>query len=198
VLFLMACASEEGVAPLGGTVTAETGESATVSAATAYGVRVGEVAGIVVSPNPETTCADAAAFVLGNDPDFNYGVVSGEGVCSLYVRLDAYEGASATLTDDPAATIALNCAMDEGEWAFEDRTEEGYYYSGPWWVGSPEGYTLAVSGGDDADFAVELEMDTYYGRFPYDNEEPEADPASGAVAGGFTATWCEDMGPAFN
>ena len=31
------------------------------------------------------------------------------------------------------------------------------------------------------------------GRFPYDEDNPEADPATGDVAGGVVAEWCEDL-----
>ena len=198
-LLLAACTGASDMpVPLAGTVTAETGEAADVVSATAFGVKVGGTAGILVSPNPDSTCADAADFLLSSDVDFNPEVLSGEGVCNVYLRLDAYTGEEVTLVDDASATVSLNCAMDAGSWEFEERNDEGYFYTGPWWVGSPDAYTLTVSGGDTSDFTVSLEMDSYYGRFPYDEDEPEADLATGAVAGTFTATWCEDLAPAFD
>ncbi|MDP2316260.1 MAG: hypothetical protein Q8P41_25400 [Pseudomonadota bacterium] len=200
-LFLAACTGGPGdVVPLAGTITADSGQVAEVRAGTAFAVTTAGKAAILVSPNPDSTCADAAGFLASGDEDYNPGVVSGEGVCNLYIRLDDYDGTELTLTDDVLATLALNCAMDTGEWRFEERKDgyEGFFYSGPFWVGSPDAYTLTVSGGDGEDLSLDLSMDSYYGRFPYDADEPESDLAAGAVAGSATATWCPDMGPALN
>ena len=189
---------EEGPSvPLAGTVTAESGESAEMVYETAFGVLAGGTLGVMVSPNPDSTCADAGKYFTGGDPDFNPEVVSGEGVCNLYLRVDEYDGTSLSLDDDTLATISMDCAMDTGSWGFEERTSDGYYYSGPFWIGSPTGYSLDLEGGaDDSDITLTLSMSDYTGRFPYDAVNPENDPATGEVSGTATATWCEDIAPA--
>jgi hypothetical protein len=201
VTLLVACTGgDTKVDPIAGTVTAESGESGDVTAAVAFGVVTNGKAGILVSPNPDTTCAHAGSYFSGGDADFSNEVVTGEGVCNVYIRLDDYDGSEVSLTDDTSATLSLNCAMDTGTWDYERHGgSPGYYYSGPWWYGSPESYTLTVSGGDDgSDLSATVSMDTYSGYFPYDEDNPEADPASGDVSGAFTATWCDDIAPALN
>lgn len=202
LLLLAACADDPKAEPaLGGAITAESGEVGELRAASAFGATSGDRAGVMVSPNPDTTCDDAAAYFGLGGEDFNPEVVSGEGVCNLYARVDGYDAAGVTLDEvDAVATLSLNCAMDTGAWAWVERSDEydGYYYSGPWWVGSPSGYALTLSGGDGDDLALTVSMDTYTGYFPYDDESPEADPATGAVSGSVAVTWCPDIAPALN
>jgi hypothetical protein len=199
IAFLAACAGGDDVASLGGTITASTGESGELASATAFGVETNGRAGVMVSPNPDSTCADAASYFGGGGTDFNPEVVSGEGVCNLYIRVDDYDGSEVTITDLAGATVSLNCAMDSGSWAYDDDREyPGYYYSGPYWVGSPSAFTLTLSGGGGEDLSVALEMDSYTGRLPYDDVDHGEVDASGSVSGSVTATWCDDMAPALN
>ncbi len=199
ILMLAACSGGSKLPAITGTVTAESGQAGDVRGPVAFGVTTAGKAAVLVAPNPDATCADAAAFITGGDEDFNPETVLGAGVCAVYALIDGYDGAEVTLTE--GATLVVDCAMDAGEWVYEERGSgyEGWFYDAEdWWIGAPEAYTLTMSGGDGADLTFQIDMDTYTGRFPYDNEDPEADPATGAVTGGVTATWCDEMAPALN
>lgn len=179
-----------------GTVEAA-GSTADVRNAKAFGVNTGGKAAVLVVPNPDATCDDAATYLSGPSGDWNPEVVNGVGVCNLYVYLPEYAGDTTIQDDAAAATVVLNCAMDDGTWIYEERDDGdvGYYYDGPWWIGSPDGFELSLSGGDDEDFALSVAMDAYNGSFTYDVENPDPDPGTGAVAGETVAEWCPDMGP---
>ncbi len=204
---LMACAGEKDgedeLSGVAGTVSAErvgaTTETvtATVETMQAFGVNTNGVVAVLLSPNADATCADAATYLEGPGDDWSPEVITGVGTCSVYVRAN-YDGGPLETGDATVATVSLNCAMGEGEWVHEERDEGdiGYYYEGAWWIGSPDGFELTIDGGDGEDFAVSLAMEQYNGSFTYDVEYPDPDPASGAVSGEATATWCADMGPA--
>ncbi len=185
---------------IGGSVTSG-GASATFDIAAAFGVDTGGKAALVLSPNPEATCADAAAWLRdgGADEDASpEGIVPG-GTCAMYVYLPAYDAASGVMVvdDAAAATVSLSCAMGEGEWVWEERDtgDLGWYWGGDWWVGSPDGFSLQVSGGAEASYDVTFAADAWNGSFTYDVANPDPDPASGSVAGASAAAWCADLGP---
>lgn len=202
----LACSGEKegddvlrGVA---GTVTAErVGETTTTVSGDAYtsaafGVNANGRIALLLTPNPDATCADAANYLT--NPDFDGEVVTPVGTCSIYVRA-SYDGGPLEVIDDAAAaTVSLNCAMGDGEWVYEERDEGdvGYYFDGAWWIGSPDGFTLNVAGGDGSDFALALEMSSYNGSFTHDVAYPDPDPAAGKVTGETDVSWCADMGPA--
>ncbi|MSQ00380.1 MAG: hypothetical protein EXR71_00635 [Myxococcales bacterium] len=201
LLLMVACETETAPVDFGpdlaGTVTAESGESGVVRPASAFGVSKGGAARVLISPNPDATCDDAAAF-YGIDPDYNAEVVSAAGHCVVDVRLDIYEDVATNYDASTDALVSFNCAMDTGAWVFEKRSNRSaWYYSGPFWTGSPAGlteYTLdvgAATAGSALD--VTLGVSVYDGRFPYDNDEAGADPATGQVSGHVGATWCEAM-----
>lgn len=207
MLWLLACTGEAGKDGEGqgvtGTVAASGyqggGEvSALVSTGSAFGVNTAGEMVLVLSPNPDATCDDAATWLLGGDDDWSPEAVVPVGTCGLYLS-GAYESGPLTVEDDATAvTISLACAMDDGEWVYEERDDGdvGWYFEGPWWVGSPDGFSLTVDGGDEADYDVSLDMDGYSGSFSYDVENPDPDSASGAVSGSTTAEWCTSLGPA--
>lgn len=197
MLLLLACVepAAEALDPIAGTVNVESGETAEVTALSAFATTVGSKAAVVVSPNPDSTCDDAVAYFSGEgDSDFNSETVSAAGYCNLYIRIDAYEE-GAVMEDSTDATVSLNCAAGEGEWVYEERNDgyKGWYFSGPFWVGSPTGVTLSLSGEEGGDLTLDIEMSEYSGRFPYDEDNPEADPATGEVKGAVVAEWCEDL-----
>ncbi len=196
MFLLVACveAAPDALEPIAGTVTIESGEVADVAGLSAFATFAGNKAGVVVSPNPDSTCEDAVSYFAGGDDNFNPATVGEAGFCNLYVRIDKFES-GATMEDSTDATVSLNCAAGEGEWVYEERNEgyKGWYFSGPFWVGSPSAYTLSLSGDEGGELTLELTMSEYSGRFPYDEDNPEADPATGDVAGGVVAEWCEDL-----
>lgn len=199
LFFLLACEPEvEDHGPdLSGTITAESGEAADVVVAKAFAVANSAAARVLVSPNPDATCDDAAEF-YGTDAQFNPDVVSLAGHCVVDVKVNDFGAGAGTYDASTDVTIGFNCAMDDGTWVYEERTgRKAWYYDGPYWQGSPEGltaYTLELGAPTEGEtFELTLGVDAYDGRFIYDNDEPEADPASGEVSGWVGAEWCGAM-----
>jgi hypothetical protein len=202
MLLLLGCVGEKEAEDLGvaGTLSAEhvtdTTETVTAAVSTlhAYGVNTGGEVAVLLVPT-EATCEDAATYLTTPSADWNPEIITGVGTCSVYVYSAHYDSDSLTVEDDATlATVALNCAMGDGAWN-DEGGDVGYSYDGAWWIGSPQGFDLELSGGTEEDFAVTLSMDTYTGSFTHDGAYPDPDPASGVVEGSTTATWCPDMGP---
>ncbi len=198
LLALVACGSDKGVDTLG-TISAGT-ESAELRAGAAFGVNVNGRASVLVSSNRDLTCSEAAAFLRVGDTDDNPEVVLPGGTCALYLDvMSGYAAGGVSLTDDPAAvTFSLSCAMDEGAWVREERGEGDldWYWSGAYWQGAPTAFDLALSGGDENPFALDLTMDAYNGSFPYDTTAPDPDPGTGAVAAVLDVAWCPEIAAA--
>lgn len=198
LLGLSACDTpEETHGPaLAGTVTADDGATAEVVATQAFVAGNGAAARWLVTANADATCADAAAY-YGNDTDFNAADVASAGHCMLDLWATTYDGAG-NYDGSADVTVTLACAMDDGAWVYETRTgRKAWYYDGPYWTGSPVGlldYALEL-GAVEEDAAAEftLSIEGFDGRYPYDNDEPEADPATGTVSGWVSAEWCGDM-----
>lgn len=206
IWLFLACTGETESGDLGvaGTLTAErVGETtvtveAEMSTLTAFGVNTNGQAAILLSSSADATCADAADYLLSNSSDLSPELLTPVGACSTYIHLSAYDGTAVEYVDDAAsATIALNCAMGDGEYVHEERDDGdvGWYFDGAWWQGTPTGFTLSVEGGDESDLTVSLDMSNYNGSFTYDVEYSDPDPAEGDVTGTATVSWCPDMGP---
>lgn len=198
LLFLLACTPEvEDHGPdLAGTVTADDGSSADVVATMAYAASNGSAARVLITANPDTSCADAAAY-YGTDADFNGADVGLAGHCVMDIYATKYDGAG-TYDGSADVTIGLTCFMDDGTWVWEERTgDEAWYYDGPTWTGSPQGildYTLELGEATEGSpLELTLGIVDFDGRYPYDNDEPEADPATGEVSGWASAEWCSSM-----
>lgn len=185
---------------IGGTVTSGDA-SATFAIAAGFGVDAGGKAAIVLSPNPAASCAEAAAWLRdgGSDEDASPESIVPAGTCAAYVYLPAYDAvAGLDVVDDATrATVALSCAMGEGSWTYEERDagDVGWYWDGDWWVGSPDGFSLSVSGGAESSYSVTLAAEAWSGSFTYDVANPDPDPAAGEVSGTSPASWCADLGP---
>jgi hypothetical protein len=209
VLLLVACdggGGEGDGALLGvaGEVTAQSSgadgasHSGVAETLSAFGVNTaGEVA-LVLSANANATCDDAVDFLTDGGEDWNPEAITPVGACSVYLR-GSYDGTPLDVVDDAATIqVALNCAMDTGEWVYEERGagDIGWYFDGAWWIGSPQSFSLQLSGGDGEAYSLSLTMDDYTGSFTHDTENPDPDPASGEVTGTTEISWCPEMGPA--
>lgn len=197
ILLILACGTPEKEAETNlGTITADrAGEAADVLAAAGFGYSGQGKAILVFTGNPDATCAGVASLLTSKDPVDPTDILQ-QHSCE-FTTLMTYDGTKVTVEDDKlAATVALSCAMDEGEWNLEtrDQGDKDYFYSGPYWQGHPESFSLSLSGGEGEDFAMDLEMSDYSGNFIY--ESLDAAPASGAVAGSVQFTWCPDLSQA--
>jgi hypothetical protein len=202
LLILTACSGSEvkDDAGISGTVTAAA-VSAEVAVLAGFGVDTQGRAALVLSSGADASCDGAAAWLLdgGSDEDRSPESILPGGTCAMYVSLPAYDAAAGLSVQDDAtqATVSLSCAMGAGEWVYEERGagDIGWYWTGDWWVGSPDGFSLEVAGGAEAPYDVTFSADAWNGSFTYDVENPDPDPATGAVSGASSASWCADMGP---
>lgn len=136
------------------------------------------------------TCADVGR-ALSNDRDLDPGVLTPPGTCSIFLYA-AYTAPEATTWTDAPATVVLNCAFGDGAWAQSADCDGGFCFSGDFWTGAPGVFTATVSGGDGADYAVDLDLSSFSGQFPYESQETA--PLDGAVSGTGSAAWCTDIG----
>lgn len=197
LLLLGACSSEDDTVR-GIIVAGDT--SAEVRAGSAWGVNAQGRAVVVISAVADTSCDAAVAYARTGSNEDNPGDLIPAGACAVYVEVPTgYEPAGTAVTDDSTrALVSVSCAMGEGEWVREERGEgdEDWFWSGDGWQGSPEAFTLALSGGDEAPLELSLRMDSYAGSFVYDTEHPEPDPAEGAVSLELSAGWCPGLASA--
>lgn len=196
LVLLVGCTGTEDVAQvIGGSVSAS-GSSANLSTGVAYAAELAGEILVTIFPRADATCESAGAEIAAGDPDWNPANVHEAGACGLIIQAP-YEGSlslsGATIVD---ATVTLNCAMDTGEWEYREGTSlyyDGYYYTGPWWQGSPETFDLDISGSEADGYSVSVAMEAYSGRFLYDLDDMENDPATGTISGTSTATHCDEL-----
>jgi hypothetical protein len=175
--------------------------TADVAGVKAFGFNEGGRMGIMVSNNPDATCAGVAALLDGGgtvDPTDVYVA----GTCHLWLSVADYDGGwSHTYVEgdegySKAVSSNVNCAMGDGAFELVDTVNgPGYQWTGDWWVGSPVAYDFDFSGGDGDDFEVDIRMTQYQGSFPLSDEFTTV-LAQGEVSGGGVAKWCEAMGEA--
>lgn len=200
---LIACGGKDGGVddggPWGVIVAARGGETATVEVGAAWGFNSdsnGKTL-LYLSPNPDADCAAMATALQGPNAgdDWDPAIITPPGTCSVFLYGDYPAQTSWDVTPDAPSTtmlVVLNCAMDEGVWEQSGDCEGGFCYTGHYWQGSPQSYTLKLEGGEGEDFAMELAMDDYAGGFTYESMDDA--PASGAVQGSASAGWCSDFG----
>lgn len=195
VLIVGCTGTEEGAEAIAGTVSAS-GSSADMSSGVAYAAELAGEIMVAIFPRSDATCAYAGAELAAGDPDWNPANVHQPGACGLIIQAPYDGGLSLTGATIVDATVTLNCAMDSGEWEYREGTSlyyDGYYYTGPWWQGSPESFDLEISGSEADGYTVSASMDAYSGRFLYDLDDMENDPATGSIVGTTTATHCDDL-----
>lgn len=192
---LAGCSGEEKAGPTLTGVVSAGGSSGEVRPGAAWATEFDGELFLVVYPVADASCEDAGD-ALGNDPDWQPTAVYEAGGCSMSVHDPEFDG-SLTVTDGTIldATVSVSCAMDDGEW--EDQGgDDGWQYSGPWWQGSPETFSLTVTAEGD-NYHLTVAMDTYSGQFIYDLENPEPDPGAGAVTGDVAAQPCDELAAFF-
>lgn len=203
LLLLLGCGGKNGgddgdASPLGTIVAERAGEAADVLPGAAFGFDSPSngKALVYLSSNPDVTCDQMATVLEGPSADeWDPAVILPPGTCSmfLYATYDgdgAWDIAPGEMSVD--ALVVYNCAMDDGEWVESGDCEGGFCYSGHYWQGSPQAFSVTLSGGDGADYALSLETDQYAGGFTYESFDDA--PASGRVAGELDVGWCPGFG----
>ncbi|HNC94868.1 MAG TPA: hypothetical protein PKY30_02050 [Myxococcota bacterium] len=192
IFLLLACTAGKDTGAdteLGKIVADRAGETAAVNVPVAFGYHFGGKALFFFGGNPSGTCEDAAEYLKSSI--FDPSDLLAAGTCQASILMN-YDGAEVSYEDDLAnVTLSLGCAMDSGSWVFETRDDEDYYYSGSWWQGHPDSFSITAGPGEGQDYVISMDMDQYTGNFIY--EELEAAPATGTVSGSFSATFCEDL-----
>ena len=188
------CNGDEKAGPTLGGVISSNGSSGEMRPGAAWATEFDGEIFLVVYPVADASCEDAGD-ALDNDPDWVPTAVYEAGGCSMSVHatydggLDIVDG---TILD---ATVSVSCAMDDGEW--EDQGgDDGWQYSGPWWQGSPETFSLSITP-EGENYHLIVEMDTYSGQYIYDLENSEPDPGAGAISGDVTAKPCDELSAFF-
>lgn len=175
---------------LGEVVAERAGETASVEARSVWSWSAGGVATLLLSANPDATCADAAAAMGLVTGDWSPELVIPPGTCSVFVtaRYDGGPYTDEARADAPTtdSTVTLNCAMDTGSWL---PSGDGYEYDGSYWIGSPRAYTLGLDGVEALGWS--LSADDHDGNFLYESMDDA--PASGHLEGAGTAAACPDM-----
>jgi len=136
------------------------------------------------------TCSDVGR-ALSNDRELDPGALTPEGTCSIFLYAP-YTAPDATTWFSAPATVVLNCAFGDGAWSQSADCDDGYCYSGHFWTGAPGTFDVTVSGGDGADYAVDVDLSLFSGQFPYESQDTL--PLDGAVSGAGEASWCPDIG----
>jgi hypothetical protein len=202
----MGCAEEpekveEGIEITGSVSLIDRAGEADVDGTRAFGYNTDGRMGVLVSSNPDATCAGVAELLAGDgtvDPSDIYS----PGTCYLWLSVSDYDGSwshSYVESDEgysKAVSSNLNCAMGSGEFELVDTVNgPGFQWTGDWWVGSPTAYELDFSGGDGEDFEIDVRMTRYQGAMPLTLELTSV-LAEGEISGGGVAEWCEAMGAA--
>jgi hypothetical protein len=174
-----------------GTLTTEAGDVATAGG-TGFAfdsVSNGQLA-LFIPGASSATCSDVGRS-LANDRELDPGVLTPAGTCSIFLYA-AYSAPESTTWFAAPATVVLNCAFGEGSWSQSADCDGGYCFSGHFWTGAPGTFEATVSGGDGADYSVDLDLSRFSGQFPY--ESLETSPLEGEVSGAGEAIWCPDIG----
>jgi hypothetical protein len=173
----------------------------------AFGFDQGGRALLYLSSTPEASCDSVSTYLRsGGDPYDPVEVFTG-GTCNMLIGVDATTvGFTGQLdwsraegeggVDALGAGIAIECAMGEG--AFEmtqlsETDELDYYWTGRWWTGRPDVYSLSIGGGGGGAYALEFDLQHFLGGFIREGLAGN-DPASGPVSGAIEAEWCTDLG----
>lgn len=153
---------------------------------------------VYLSSNPDATCERVAAYLTPSDkPDDPSDLRLGQ-TCDMFLKIRDWDG-DFSATDDriAIASSAISCALGEGTFAYEERGDGyfDYYWSGRWWQGIPDLYTLAIADAGDGGFTIRGEMTSFDGAFIY--EKLQSEPGTGEVYGEASITPCAAFEPLF-
>ena len=203
MLTLICCSKDDGGAnSISGTVSLPSrGHTAAIFWDTAVGYSDGSTFIAYLTGAEGASCASIAEFLGPNDGPTPKDTVLQGGSCTLMIKIEDWTGASVesrTSGDSESfhagLSTVLNCNFGEGEtWVKEIRNEEyeDYYWSGDYFLGSPEVFSWDISGGE-AGIMLQADFGQFDGNFP-DETEFERHSASADIAGEMAVSWCEDL-----
>ncbi len=176
---------------LEGQLTFDDTAVASVAGHKAFGYDRNGQALLYFASSQDATCAGVAEYLDWGDPTDPSAIFSA-GHCNIYAMINDYTGSEVTISSDRTrVTWALNCTIGEGSWDWENRGQDsGYYWSGSYWQGDPETWTITLSGGGGDDFVADIQMNDYDGDYIYEFINATA---TGLVSGTTLVEWCDDL-----
>lgn len=168
------------------------GDVATVSG-TAFGFNSGSNSKLALfwAGSGTATCDDVSRALSG-DKELDPTALTPSGTCSAFFYADYVAPDEASWSAAPASFV-LNCAFGDGAWEETDACDAGYCYTGGhFWTGAPSSFSVTASGGDEADYAWDIDLDGGAGQYPY--ESLDGITLTGGASGSGDATWCADIG----
>jgi hypothetical protein len=192
-ILLTACEKDDTGVQYGifeGELSFDDGEVATVATHTAFGYDAGGKALLYFASSESATCADVTDFL--SDDSGDPSSIFAAGHCNIFAQIQDWDGSEVSYTSDPVkVTWALNCTVGEGAWNWEERgDDDGFYWSGRFWQGSPQAWSITASGGGGDPFVIDVEMNDYTGDYIYEFTDMDG---SGLVSGTTQVEWCETL-----
>jgi hypothetical protein len=171
----------------------------TFSIEKAFGMAVDDTLIVYLSSNPDATCERVVRYLtpsseLEDPSDLRLGQT-----CDMFMKISSWDGSFSAKDDRLAiASSAISCVLDDGKFIYKERGTDDfdYYWSGRWWQGIPDLYTLSIEDSTKSDgFEISGEMSSFDGAFIY--EKLQSEPGSGLVSGAADIELCEDFKPLF-
>jgi hypothetical protein len=175
---------------LEGEIAFDDGETASIATHKAFGYDAGGKALLYFASSETATC-DGVTDFLSQDSGDPSGIFA-PGYCNVFAQVQNWDGSEVSYTSDPiSVTWALNCTIGEGSWNWEERgDDDGFYWSGRFWQGSPQAWSITASGGQGSPFVVDVEMNDYDGDYIYEFVDMTG---SGLVSGTTQVEWCASL-----
>jgi hypothetical protein len=193
-LLLPACDKDDTAVEydlLAGEISTDDGEAATISGVKAFGYDAGGTAVLYFSPNSAATCADVTEY-LADGSRFDPSNLFMGRHCNVFAAISGFTGEGSYAAGDASVTWNLTCTFGDGSFSTSGTGQDyGYYWSGRVWQGSPDDWTLELSGGGGSPLVADVEMNNYGGSYIYEGFV-SAD-ASGLVSGLTQLEWCADL-----
>lgn len=164
----------------------------------AFGLAQDDTLLLYLSSNPAATCARVAAYLMPSDEPADPSDLRLGGTCDMFLKIRDWDGDFSATNDRVAiASSAISCALGDGVFVYEERGDGylDYYWSGRWWQGIPDLYTLSIRDAADGGFTISGEMTSFDGAFIY--EKMQSEPGTGEVYGEAGITRCDAFEPLF-
>lgn len=194
-------AAQEALQPqvTGTIVVPDQGAEGRVELYHGYGVDAGGTVMMYLSSNPNLTCDMAAEILSDRDNPLDFTDYIAGGSCDVFIKLIEQYPGEVSFTDDIEGRVGMtiNCYTGDGSFQYEQRDDggdDGYYWSGRKWQGNPTVFSYGITGGNESDYTVDLNLVEYEGNFPDEEDAGTKYIASGTIQGTVNVEWCSDLG----
>ena len=168
------------------------GEYAEVNILKAFGLAMDGKFIAYLSNNKDATCDDALQYVTPSDKPWDPSGLLTPGSCDMFMSLVWKDGFEAKNDALSVAGFSIFCPLGDGEFVYEKRDtgDTDYFWSGRWWQGHPEDYSLTITEDSDS-YTFTMDMSTFDGSLIY--EDFSAYTGVGRVWGVLPIERCEAM-----